>query len=130
MRITASALAFLLLFRLNDALGACFFHSGILLACGAGLVIGLLLGYLIIRWNPNWFWASRLLMCFILVSLLAGGLGLNQTLAYAYTVLEPSGDWKAVGATGQSLFLIEAMGLFLAYRHWTPRSRLPDLDDD
>ncbi|MBS2037157.1 hypothetical protein JST97_19375 [bacterium] len=132
MRTALSALAFVILVAINDALGACFFNSGVVLACLVGLALGVMLGYLVVRFNPDWSRASRLLLLFMLVSLLGGTLGLYQVLNYVsyHTAdLDPSSDWTAVSAAGRSLFLIEALGLFLAYRHWTPRSRLPDLDE-
>ncbi|MFN8610815.1 MAG: hypothetical protein U0931_24955 [Vulcanimicrobiota bacterium] len=131
MAILLPALAGLALLGINDALGAYLFNSGTVPACLIGLVLGLGLGYLVIRGYPNWKQASRILGVLGLSALVLGGLGLVQVLSYVgKATLEPAQDWQAISAAGRSLFLIEGLGILLAYRQWTPRSRLPDLDGD
>lgn len=127
VRLALSALGFLFLLAINQGLGAQVFTTGLLPACLLALGLGVGLGFLTIRWNAHWKQASRNLMLSALAALVTGSIGLMQSLDYVSdSGIDLANDWSAISAAGRTLFLVEALGMFLAYRHWSPRSSLPE----
>jgi hypothetical protein len=127
MRLAMSALGFLLLMAINSGLGAQVFTAGLVPASLLALALGVGLGFLTIRWNDNWKHASRNLILTALAALVLGSIGLMQSFDFVSDgKIDLAGDMNAISAAGRTLFLVEGLGMFLAYRHWTPRSRLPE----
>lgn len=127
MGILIAALAFAGLVALNSALGYSFFSSGLVLASLTAVVSGYAYAFLVGRLNPNWNTALRLLQAAMLVSLGVGLLGMQQVLSYQQNV-DPSQDPAAINAAGQTLFILQAVGIGLALRKLKPRNLLPDFE--
>ena len=126
-----AGLAFAALWGLNSALGYYFFSSGILPACLVALATGWLYAKdvcLVSLRKTGWKLTSVTLRLAMLASLILSIGGIAGVLNYTPKPnLDPSMDVDALGAAGLTLFLLQGIGMALAYRQLRPGpSRLSD----
>ena len=134
MGVLFAALAFAALCALNSALGYYFFASGIIWACLVALITGWLYAqavYLFSMRTAGWKLTSITLRLSMVVSLLLSLGGITGVLNYTPKPgLDPSLDVDALNAAGMTLFLLEGVGMALAYRQrkLRPGRRLDELE--